>query len=133
MKNLLERTQVAMKQAVQVAEAAETAKSAVEGELRKWRSENEQRRKAAIAAVMAVGSNEVAKNDRSIVIGDNSFYQKNPILKESNRGSSNGNPTVLQPRESLAQLLRYSVFRDEKIRKNLFSTKISSYFSKKVK
>ena len=122
-----------MKQAVQVAEAAEAAKSAVEGELRKWRSENEQRRKAAVAAVMAVGSNEVAKNDCSIAIDDNSFHKKQTIMNETTRGSSKGSPNALQPKESLAQLLRYSFPRDEKTKKPLFSTKISSYFGKKVK
>lgn len=124
---------MAMKQAVQVAEAADAAKSAVEGELRKWRSENEQRRKAAIAAVMAVGSNEGANNNCSNVIGENSFCQKSMAINESIRRASNGSVNALQPRESLAQILRYNFLKDEKVKKILFSTKISSYFSKKVK
>ncbi|KAG0619650.1 hypothetical protein M758_4G154600 [Ceratodon purpureus] len=132
-KNLLERSQIAMKQAVQVAEAAEAAKSAVEGELRKWRSENEQRRKAAVAAVMAVGSTEDSKHDCSVVIGDNSFFKSGTIGNESTRGLSNGSPNALQPKESLAQLLRYSFSKDEKIKKNLLSTKISAYFNKRIK
>ena len=122
-----------MKQAVQVAEAAEAAKSAVEGELRKWRSENEQRRKAAVAAVMAVGSTEDSKHDCSVVIGDNSFFKSGTIGNESTRGLSNGSPNALQPKESLAQLLRYSFSKDEKIKKNLLSTKISAYFNKRIK
>jgi len=38
-----------------------------------------------------------------------------------------------QPRESLAQVLQYSFPSDEKVKKNNISTKLGSYFTKKVK
>lgn len=125
---------MAMKQAVQVAETAEAAKSAVEGELRKWRSENERRRNAAVAAVMAVGNN----NNGSLVQlcsplpNGNNLYDKKmtPAPYESN---GNGSPNTLKPKQTLAQVLRYNFSGDEKTKKKLFPYKISSYFIKKIK
>ncbi|XP_024518998.1 WEB family protein At5g55860 isoform X2 [Selaginella moellendorffii] len=46
----IEETRVDLKQANEKAAIAEAAKSAVEGELRRWRSENEQRRRMAMVA-----------------------------------------------------------------------------------
>jgi len=123
-----------MKQAVQVAETAEAAKSAIEGELRKWRSENEQRRKAAVAAVMAVGNNGVVNNCGPLAFGNNSYDEKMISTEESNRRPLNGSSNIVKPKQCLAQIMKYNnISKNEKNKTKLFSKKISSYFNKKTK
>lgn len=132
-KHLIDSSQVAMKQAIHRAEAAEAAKSAIEGELRRWRSESEQRRKAAVAAVVqVVGSNGGGAGVSVVSNGDGPLYRKEGFTNESNVASQRG-PRTPRPKESLAQVLQYNFPSDEKAKKNTFSTKLGSYFSKKVK
>jgi hypothetical protein len=123
-KHLIDSSQAAMKQAIQIAE-----------ELRKWRSENEQRRKAAVAAVFqAVGTNGVTLNG-----SPTSTNQKEGIMNrkgvsftmKSNRRSQSPSLSPSTP-QSGDQVQQFN-FGDEKAKKNLFSTKLGSYFTKKVK
>jgi len=122
-----------MKQAIQVAEIAEGAKSAVEGELRKWRLENEQRRKAAVAAVMSIGNNGIVKNCVPIAPRNDSYDEKMTSTNESNRRPLNDSQNILKPKQCLAQIMRYNFSRDKKKKTKSFSRKISSYFHKKIK
>jgi len=124
---------MAMKQAIQIAETAEAAKSAVERELRKWRLENEQRRKAAVAAVMAVGNNGVVENGSLLAIGNNSYDEQKTCVDESNGRSLYGSPNTLKSKQCVAQVLRYNFFGNETTKTKKKSRKISSYFYKKVK
>ena len=134
-KHLIDSSQAAMKQAIQIAEAAEAAKSAVEGELRKWRSENEQRRKAAVAAVFqAVGTNGLTQNGSPTSTNQKEgiMYRKGvSFTMKSNRRSQSPSLSPSTP-QSGDQVQQFN-FGDEKAKKNLFSTKLGSYFTKKVK
>lgn len=126
---------MAMKQVVQVAQNAEAAKFSLERELQRWRSENEQRRKAAIAAVMAVGNgNHCAVKSCSPLPIDHTQYDENSILgNESYTKPLTNSLNSIKPKQTLAQLLRYNLLGDEKTTKKLFTQKLSSYFNKRVK
>lgn len=134
-KNLVDASQIALKQSIQRAEAAEAAKSAVERELRRWRSESEQRQKATVAAVIqAVGCNGIEQKSHPVGNGEGPLYRRTFANPEAVAECQNAVPIrAPQPRESLAQVLQYSFPSDEKAKKNNISTKLGSYFTKKVK
>ncbi len=129
-KKLIESTQTAMRDAIQRAEAAESAKAAVEGELRRWRADGEQRRKACVEApIQAVRSNGTVKGN--LPNGSRKTFES--TKSESYARSQNVNPVTLKDRETLAQALQYKFPSEKVAKKSIFATKFGPYFSKKVK
>jgi len=129
-KKLIESTQTAMRDAIQRAEAAESAKAAVEGELRRWRADGEQRRKACVEApIQAVHSNGTVKGN--LRNGSRKTFES--TKSESYARSQNVNPITLKDRETLAQALQYKFPSEKVAKKSIFATKFGPYFSKKVK
>jgi hypothetical protein len=129
-KKLIESTQTAMRDAIQRAEAAESAKAAVEGELRRWRADGEQRRKACVEApIQAVHSNGTVKGN--LRNGSRKTFES--TKSESYERSQNVNPITLKDRETLAQALQYKFPSEKVAKKSIFATKFGPYFSKKVK
>jgi hypothetical protein len=129
-KKLIESTQTAMRDAIQRTDAAESAKAAVEGELRRWRANGEQRRKACVEApIQAVHSNGTVKG--SLPNGSRKTFES--TKSESYARSQNVNPVTLKDRETLAQALQYKFPSEKVAKKSIFATKFGPYFSKKVK
>ncbi|CAK9189505.1 unnamed protein product [Sphagnum troendelagicum] len=132
-RKLIECSQTAMREAIERAEAAEAAKSAVEGELRRWRDDGEQRHKAAVEAVIqAVSRNGAVKSN--IANGSSKTLESTRSL--SYAMSQNSNSTIIKDQEApetLAQALQHKFPGENKAKKNIFVTKFGPYFYKKIK
>ncbi|CAK9190583.1 unnamed protein product [Sphagnum troendelagicum] len=132
-RKLIECSQTAMREAIERAEAAEAAKSAVEGELRRWRDDGEQRRKAAVEAVIqAVSRNGAVKSN--LANGSSKTLESTRSL--SYAMSQNSNSTIIKDQEApetLALALQHKFPGENKAKKNIFVTKFGPYFYKKIK